>query len=475
MPEAIQFSDNSVPEARLRALFWLVTGLVVGGLTGCAAYHARALPDQADLTARLPQIHVKVSSLHLPGLAPHPFDARHGLDMTDVAILAILNDPALKTLRAREQAGVAQAFAAGLLPGPQLAYSADRPTGNSTGLVTGRSLGLAYDLNALVASHYQKSAARANARAADLNVLWAEWQTAQQARVLFIEVNSGERKLALLKQLRDVMDRRYQGLQAVMASGDADADTLALELSAMQDLDARANALTRTTRDARFALNELLGLAPATHLTLIEGTEPLLPTSEQQIDAALKALPQRRPDLIALQYAYRSADEQVRGAVMAQFPAINLGINRASDTSDIHTNGFSIGITFPFIAGGPASVRAAGAGRNAVWQEYQQRLDEAVSSVHAARADLGLVRVQFEKIHRDLPQMQSTTQAAHAAYARGDLTATAYYNLTIALLNRQLQAVDLATQRRELTIALSTLLGLPPADLTHPDISEAAP
>lgn len=458
----------------MRYLKWLTTGLVAGSLAGCAAYHARALPTAPDTSAHVPAPQIRVETLHLPGLAPHPFDARHGLDATDVAILAVLNDPALKTLRARENASAAQAFAAGLLPGPQVAYSVDRPAGNTAGLVTGRSVGLAYDLNALVASHYRKRAARATAQQADLDILWAEWQTAQQARLLFLQIVHDRQKLALLEQLRQALDSRYQNLRRTLQDGDVTYDVLGLELAAVQDVDARVRSIEIDLSDAQFALNELLGLAPGVHLDLITNSGNPPSPSDQEIDAALKTLPERRPDLIGLQFAYRSADAQVRQAVLAQFPAINFGINRANDTSNVKTNGFSIGITFPFIAGGPASVHAAEAGRDAVWQEYQARLDTAVSSVHTLAADIKLVSAQLARIQTSLPESENTVHVAEAAYARGDLTATDYYNLAITALNSQLQAVDLASEQQQLRIALSTQLGLPPADLKHLALNESS-
>ncbi|HEX6549223.1 MAG TPA: TolC family protein [Gammaproteobacteria bacterium] len=456
----------------MRYLKWLMTGLMAGSLAGCATYHARALPTVPDTRTRVPAPRIRVESLHLPGLAPHPFDASHGLDTTDVAILAVLNDPALKTLRAREHASAAQAFAAGLLPGPQLAYSVDRPAGDTAGLVTGHSVGLSYDLNALVASHYEKNVARATAQQADLDILWAEWQTAQQARLLFVQVVHDRQKLALLKQLRQALDSRYQNLRRALQDGDIGYDVLGLELAAVQDVDGRVRGIETDLSDAQFSLNALLGLAPDVHLDLIAGSGNNSSPSDQEIDTALKALPERRPDLIGLQYAYRSADEQVRQAVLAQFPAINLGINRANDTSNVKTNGFSIGLTFPFIAGGPASVHAAETGRDAVWQEYQARLDAAVSDVHSVAADLKLVSAQLARIQTSLPESANSVHAAGMAYARGDLTATDYYNLAITALNSQLQAVDLAAEQQQLQIALSTQLGLPPADLEHLALKE---
>ena len=64
---------------------------------------------------------------------------------------------------------------------------------------------------------------------------------------------------------------------------------------------------------------------------------------------------------------------------------------------------------------------------------------------------------------------------ARAAYTRGDLTAPAYYDLSIAALNRQLGTLDIGAQRQQLQIALETLLGLPPQDLRHPPVNEQSP
>src|SRR5690348_11659409 len=103
-----------------RSLYGLTTPLAALLLTGCAVYSAQPLPDKPDLAPRVPDLKVDVRSLHLPDLAPHPYDPARGLDMGDAAILAVLNNPRLRTARSEAHASRAQSFAAGLLPGPQL-------------------------------------------------------------------------------------------------------------------------------------------------------------------------------------------------------------------------------------------------------------------------------------------------------------------------------------------------------------------
>ncbi|HEV2321536.1 MAG TPA: TolC family protein [Gammaproteobacteria bacterium] len=443
-------------------------------LAGCAAYSARPLPEQADLATRPADVKVEVKSLHLPDLKPHAYDPSKGLDMTDVAILAVVNNPALRTARSEARAARVQSFAAGLLPGPTLSASGDRPTGgNPPGLVVGKSLGLGYDLGPLFTSGAEQAAAEAQAQQADLDLLWAEWQVAQQARVLFLQCGTDRAESNLLGDLKQTMQQRYAAEQAALKSGDLAFDNLSVELAALQDVQTRADTLARQENDDCAVLVSLLGLAPGTPLTLLP-PDPIADIPVASVDAALKELPKRRPDLVALRYGYEAQDEEVRRAVLAQFPSIGVGINRANDTSDVHTMGFSVSLSFPFVFGGAKQVHAAEADRDALWQAYQQRLDETRAEVHQSAADLGLLQSELATLKAGNGGAEAMGKSADAAYARGDLTAPAYYDLSIASLNRRLEGLDLETEAQQMHLALATLLGLPPEDLQHP-IYESLP
>ena len=62
-----------------------------------------------------------------PSLPTHRFDPADGLDATETAMLAVANSPALKLKRDELGVARAQAFAAGLLPDPQLSLGEDFP------------------------------------------------------------------------------------------------------------------------------------------------------------------------------------------------------------------------------------------------------------------------------------------------------------------------------------------------------------
>lgn len=446
---------------------WLTVGLLAGGLAGCALYHARPLPTHPDLQPALAPLRVDVSKINLPGLQPHPFDPAKGLDGTDVAILAVINNPALKTARAAAHAGEAQAFVAGMLPGPQLSYSLDHPQGQAPLYVNGYSAGIAYDLSALVEHSAANAAARAGARQVDLDLLWQEWQVAQQARLQYLDCLNNRRKLELLENLQQGMQSRYQVEQHAYATGDLSSADLGLELAALQNVQTLVVSTATARNTSCHALSEILGLQPDVVLNLAPNDDPVQLPTEGQITAALAKLPERRPDLLALQYGYQSQDEEVWRAVLAQFPGIGFGVNRAQDTSDVHTVGFSVSLNFPFLSGGEAAVHAAEATRAALWQQYQQRLDEAVSEVHLIRTDLAVLDRELDQMQSAAADSRQMLTGAQAAYARSDLTAPAYYDLTTAALGHRLTILDLRTQRRQLRIALETLLGLPAEDLMH--------
>ncbi|MGA9851803.1 MAG: TolC family protein [Gammaproteobacteria bacterium] len=451
---------------------FLIVCLFAGSVAGCALYHSQPLPQQPDMQPGLAPLRVDVSRIHLPGLTPHPFDPARGLDMTDVAILAVVNNPALKTARAQARAGEAQAFVAGLLPGPQINYSLDHPDHQAPQYINGYSAGLAYDLTALITHGAAKAEARATAKQVDLDLLWQEWQVAQQARVLYVDCLTSTRKLALLTQLNSSMEARYQSEQRAYTAGNLSLADLGLDLAALQNVQT-LTAATATGRNTDcHALNEMLGLEPGVQLNLVMDAGPTPAPTGAMLDAALARLPERRPDLLALQYGYQSQDEEVWRAVLAQFPGIGFGVNRARDTSDVHTIGFSVSFNFPFLSGGAAAVHVAEAARDALWAQYQQRLDEAVSDVHLIHADLGVLDQQLRQADATAADAQQMLTGAQGAYARGDLTAPAYYDLSIAALGRQMNTLDIRAQRQQLQIALETLLGLPPQDLMHP-VNEA--
>ncbi|MGE0071684.1 MAG: TolC family protein, partial [Thiomonas sp.] len=215
-------------------------------LAGCASYRPEPLPASADLAASATQLRVARGDLALPALAQHyRFDPAAPLDATALAILAVLNNPQLKAERAKAGVAQAQAFAAGLLPDPQLGFSQDFP-GNSAGATTSAyNLGLSYDIAALITHFAAQRAAGHAAQQVDLQVLWAEWQTVAQARLLYTQISANTARLDLLQQERALFAQRLQRAQAALAQGMLTRIDVDAQLVPLQSLEQTIQAIER--------------------------------------------------------------------------------------------------------------------------------------------------------------------------------------------------------------------------------------
>src|SRR5215212_2008528 len=171
--------------SQVTKLKWLLF-VVFSSMAGCATYTPKPITGAPDLAHQLAGLTIDVDKLArpAPGLRPHTLDFDDGLDMTETVMLAVLNNPGLKAVRARRHLAQAQSFAAGLLPDPQLNLSFDHPTSGPPPLTNAYSFGLSEDLQALITRGAAQAAQIQAARQVDLEVLWQEWQVAQRARAI---------------------------------------------------------------------------------------------------------------------------------------------------------------------------------------------------------------------------------------------------------------------------------------------------
>src|SRR3977135_1482992 len=124
--------------------------LLTSSLAGCVTYREQPLTTRPTLPDRISDVTIEARRMPLPELAAHTFDPADGLDITETAMLAVVNNPDLKTARAAAGIAYAQAFAADLLPDPQLHVGVDVPDAGQPTIGLGYSLGLSYDFGALL-------------------------------------------------------------------------------------------------------------------------------------------------------------------------------------------------------------------------------------------------------------------------------------------------------------------------------------
>ena len=437
----------------IHRMLWLLPA-ALAGLGGCASYSALPLDRDARAKDSAEQLQ------HTAALPPW-----FGVD--DIAMLALLNNPDL--VAARTQRGVAQAqlLSAGILPNPSIGASYGFLLGGP-GTDNALTAGLSQDLRSLVTLSARKGAARQAAREVDASLLWQEWQTVGKARLLAVDLIEGERQRRPLQQQLDLLQDRLQRSRQALEQGDRTLAALVPELNAAADVRKQLDDLERLQETRRRDLDAFLGLSPQANLPLDE-TIALPPIDADAVTQALPGLADRRPDLVALQLGYAAQEEKVRGAVLAQFPMLSLGLSGGHDNSDIHTLGPQISIELPLFDRNQGNIALERATRQQLHDEFSARLASARGEVQALLADQVLLRQQYDARQAQLAELEQTARSADNAYRSGDLDERSTIDLITARNAKQQEILLMEQSLLRQQVAIATLIGagMPPLSFDH--------
>jgi len=434
----------------MKAALVAVPSVALVILAGCATYTPLALVVEAR-----PQESVEALQ--------HATALPQRLGVEDIALLAVQNNPDL--LAARTQRGIAQAqvLAAGILPNPSLSagygYVLSGP--GTTNPIT---LALSEDLRALVARSSKRRIAQQSARAIDASLLWEEWQTIAKARLQAVDLIEGEQQRRALRQtVALLLERRARGREA-LARGDSTLVALLPDLSAAADARKRLDDLDRQQETRRRDLNTMLGLAPQASLWLEERIA-LPPIDADAVRTRLGSLAERRPDLLALQLGYRSQEERLRGAILAQFPLFSLGVSGERDNTDVRTVGPQITLELPLFDRNQGNIALERATRQQLHDEFTARQLAARSEVLALLADQALLQDQLTGKRAELSELAQATQRADSAFRVGDLDERSYVDVVSAhsAKEQEVLAMEQSGFEQQVTIAMLTGAGMPAA------------
>lgn len=446
----------------------LVLSLVVlGAAGGCKIYRElpidRKAKEAALSTPDLPKIQIQAKELKHPLLKPLTIDLKDGLSPDEAAVLAVLLNPDLKSVRDQRALATAQLLEAGLLPDPILSFSQDVPVGSSEqGFVTAHSTQLSFDLTSLLTRGLRRRAAKGTQQSVDLDVAWQEWQVAEAAKLSVYRISALDLQVDLVDKAVEALEENLQAVEKAAASGEMSQSDVA---SARTTFDTgRRNALSvRQSRDReRQALNGLLGLPPHEQVVLEKPlSKPLkkrpwdnLP-SEQLLVQGLD----QRLDLVALQKGYDSQDARVRLAIWSQFPSIGISLSHSRDTSNVTTRGYGVAVSLPLFNRGQGLVAIENATRQQLYDQYLARLFHARSDVAQILSDLKAVKGMIATAQAALPVLESQAEASKVAFAGGNLDLLNRNQIKLALLSQRATLASLKANLDELGVALELASG----------------
>lgn len=426
-------------------------------LSGCATYAPSPLGDGKG-SASVAQLVAPSAAMAAALLAPHPLDTSDGLDVTEVATLAVANSPALKLKRDALGVARAQAFAAGLLPDPQLSVAGDFPRQAGAGLTSAYSLGLSEDIAALLNRSLRRAVANSQAEQVNLDLLWAEWQTVAQARLLFGQVRNLQAQQTRLAAEQAALSPVETYVNAALRAGNLTYETASAGLNVGADVRKRLADNAIILHQAQSDLHMLLGLSPSAPLELVGAPCVVEPTSAQ-LQQALAQLPQRRPDLLALKAGYQSQEARLRAAVRAQFPALSLGFNTARDTSAVYTTGVTLGITLPLFDRNRGNIAIEQATRQQLRDDYEARLLATRSDMQRLQADLVTFSMRRSSLSAHATQLDEALLAAQRSWQAGLIDWPTYLTIRSNALSADLDLLALMQEQEKQSIALQALLG----------------
>jgi len=414
-------------------------------LASCAAPADLPLPTRPALSDSL-------DSLNHEGMPLQP-----QLTVLQVALLAVRNNPDLRATRAQHGLAQAQVLQAGLLPNPQLT-SAFLPLVAGVGTTPAWNAGISEDIRALISLSSTRQAARSSAAQIDAQILWQEWQVIGQARLLAVDIIEAERSLALLARNRDLLAARYNKSQQAVAAGNETLTVSAPDLAALQTITTQINDLKRQQLARQHQLNALLGLAPDVAIAL-DQTPDIPPWNADAVVQTLPTLPERRPDLVALQLGYRAQNAKLRTAVLSRFPNLIFGVTGGSDNANVRNAGPQITLELPIFNQNQGNIAIETATRQQLHDEYTARLTAAVGQVRAMMTEIDLLNRQLQDVRRQLAGTRRVAAQAESAFNAGNLDERSYVDLVAARLIKEQEIVTIEQSLLDQQVAIATLIG----------------
>ena len=427
-------------------------------LAGCATYAPVPLEgDLASLSAPVAAVLSQdAAALSRPYLSPTTIDLAGPLDPNGIATVTVLSNPDLRAQRVRLGVMGAQVFAAGLLPDPTFSFGLAKVVSGPDPLLDIASA-LGFDLNRLRTRKVDLARARAAVRQVRLDLAWAEWQAAGQARLQAVRIAGFERAAELAERssavARSLLDRTLRAA----GRGDLSADRVqAAQVASFQAQD-RLRSSERDLIAARSELSRLIGLPPDLALELAPPNpdERPVPTAAALFDLARA----QRTDLRALEAGYESQEAAVHRAVLDQFPSLLLAVNGTRDTAGNLIVGPAVDFTLPLWNRNRGGIAVERATREALRAEYQGRLFQTRAEIAAAVQNVDLARRQRDSVRSSLPELVRFAEATRRAADRGDLALATAEVAEQAVLDQQILLAQSEETIAEQLVALELLTG----------------
>jgi outer membrane protein TolC len=446
------------PIASLRSA---VAALLALGTSACTSYRAVRLPEEPAAASHLsldpPRLRMAAEELHRPVRSSVPIDLSDGLGPDEAAVLAVLLNPGLIAARDAHGEGEAQVLIAGLLPNPVFGAGLDHPYGpGSAGTHNLVNLSLAMDLKPFIARSARRRAAEAGLDQIDLGVAWQEWQVAQQARMLVVRLGWVRRRMKIASEELAFQEQVAASMGVAGNARDITLDQIGVQRAAAEAVRRALNQLEQAEVETESALRGVLGNP---HLGKLGVIEPLDSFRIEAPAPSAEACLTGRLDLAGLRRGYQSEEEQVRAAVLEQFPAVTLGIAYQRNEVSLNFIGGFVNVQLPVFDRNQGQVTLGLATRRRLEHEYVARVATARGDLDSIVRFASLIEHQLPDVHRSIAPLEEIEVKERVAVARGDISRLSYQTVRSALFDQRLQEAAVSQALAEARVAVEATCG----------------
>jgi cobalt-zinc-cadmium efflux system outer membrane protein len=441
---------------------WILIILITAG--GCTAYHSMPLTSDAVRANLKPpdiaELSILAGKIKHPFLHPVKLEPDKGLSPDAAAVIAVLLNPFLRSVRDQRALSRAQLFNAGLLPDPEFTFSFDAPTGgNTAGRVNAHGLGLNWELTSIISRSAKIDTAKVHKAAIDLDVAWKEWQVAQAAKNAVYQLASLKEQVLLAEKGSRYMAENLKYVQEAVIGGAMTSSALLAARSASSRADEKLMDLKKLADRQRLQLRRLMGLPDDSPIRLSKGIHLPSRVELPAGKALLEGLAKRRLDLLALRRGYESQEAAVRAAVLEQFPKIGIGPTISRDTDNVRTTGFGLNIVLPIFNRNQGKIAEERATRQRLFDEYVNRVFEARSDIGLIISGIHFMEEQIAAVSKTEAVLGSLVENYRGALADGRINALIYYAVWNDYLSAQIKASALKGKLAHAVIALQLASG----------------
>ena len=248
-------------------------------------------------------------------------------------------------------------------------------------------------------------------------------------------------------------------------AGTATAIQANLAIGELQGIRLQAIQASGRVKQARQALDWLLGLPPSFDLRIRQADDltQLAQLAEAPEELTAYAV-EHRPDLRALEAGYQAAEEEVRIAISTQFPQLSIGTG--------------INLTIPlFSRFGRPAIDTALARREQLHRQFRAAVHSTRRDIAAAKLALEQATLEVELVETELlPNAEQNLELSREAFAAGEVTLLETIALQRALVAARTRHIEVRAERAKRAWSLLAASGLlliePTRDSTNDEGTE---